>query len=640
MKHATNDEKFGVFQIAILVLSLFLLICFAADTFLKLPQELSKLLQGIDMSICGVFLVDFAVRFKRAANKLAFLKWGWIDLVASIPNVDVLRWGRLVRVLKVIRLFRGFRSMHRLLQALAQQKLRTGAVSLGTMSFLLVVFASLSVLVVEQHPDSNIKTAGDAFWWAMSTVTTVGYGDRYPVTVEGRVLGMLLMLTGVGMYGGLSGIIASVLVGRREDEGDGEVNALKIKIEQLHEKMDRLLEQKTPRASNLKALPPVLIMTFIALWACPSYADIITLTAGREISGTVVATNHNSILILTDSGTISYARSIVKTVTLQQDGEIENLNGRLPSLRSFIRRVAAEAWATSLRQIPAVVIDVGIMRNVPYVSYSAGEGYEINIYGDPQSPAAIEVGVQSTASSERRNCMRILQQVLRKEDSELLGQLNLGEDKRTVTGMTFEVTPPGSADAYGKWWVSVYSESGLALARASDNELKLLLESDPAAGGGNASPGRVQANSVSLITFTNASGEVMSNAEPVRVIDGVALVWRKKSSGGSVRLALLSPELRKRFGYSELKTAQADEAEKARRKRDSWESAAALAAAARARDEAGAARPNADGADDTPGGYSGTIPKVSTGSFSSGRTYVRSYYRTDGTYVSGHSRRR
>jgi voltage-gated potassium channel len=81
-------------------------------------------------------------------------------------------------------------------------------------AFLLVSFSALSILVLEQHVDSNIKTAEDAVWWAMSTITTVGYGDRYPVTTEGRMLGMVLMLMGVGMYGGLSGMVASVFLGK------------------------------------------------------------------------------------------------------------------------------------------------------------------------------------------------------------------------------------------------------------------------------------------------------------------------------------------------------------------------------------------------------------------------------------------
>ena len=62
----------------------------------------------------------------------------------------------------------------------------------------------------------NIKTAEDAVWWSVSTMTLVGYGDKYPVTTEGRIIGMILMFAGVGMFGGLSGLVASFFLGAHE----------------------------------------------------------------------------------------------------------------------------------------------------------------------------------------------------------------------------------------------------------------------------------------------------------------------------------------------------------------------------------------------------------------------------------------
>jgi voltage-gated potassium channel len=124
------------------------------------------------------------------------------------------------------------------------RKLETGAVSLGLLAFLLIVFAAMSILIVEQHPDSNIRTAQDAGWWAVSTITTVGYGDRYPVTGEGRVLGMTLMLMGVGMYGGLSGLVASLFLGRNDEDNDRDLQRILARLDELHAKVDRL--EKTP----------------------------------------------------------------------------------------------------------------------------------------------------------------------------------------------------------------------------------------------------------------------------------------------------------------------------------------------------------------------------------------------------------
>jgi voltage-gated potassium channel len=239
MQQLNESERLGMFQIAVLVLSIVLLLCFVADSFLTLPAELSRLFQTVDTAICVVFLGDFCVRLSRAEDKRNFMKWGWIDLIASIPNLDVLRWGRMIRILRVIRILRGLRSIQRVLLILTKKKIETGAVSLALSAFLLIVFSASSILVVEQHDSANIKTAEDAVWWAVSTITTVGYGDKYPVTSEGRVLGMLLMITGVGMFGGLSGLIASMFLEGRNRNSQDLIEVIK-RLEQMDAKLDRL----------------------------------------------------------------------------------------------------------------------------------------------------------------------------------------------------------------------------------------------------------------------------------------------------------------------------------------------------------------------------------------------------------------
>jgi hypothetical protein len=140
----------GIFQICILILSIVLLCALAADTMFELPPEVRGVIQAADTVICVVLLTDFFVRLYRAESKSGFMKWGWIDLIASIPNLDVLRWGRLVRVLRVIRLLRGVRSVHRVLRLIFENRLEGGAVSLTLMAFLLVTFSSVSILVFER----------------------------------------------------------------------------------------------------------------------------------------------------------------------------------------------------------------------------------------------------------------------------------------------------------------------------------------------------------------------------------------------------------------------------------------------------------------------------------------------------------
>jgi voltage-gated potassium channel len=234
-----TQANVGVFQIAILILSVLILFALAADTVCDLPGEVRSLIHAVDTAICVVLLVDFLVRFYRAESKRAFMKWGWIDLIASIPNLEVLRWGRLVRVLRVIRLLRGIRSVQKVLALVFQNKMQGGAVSLALTAFLLITFSSVSILICEGHGDANIKSAEDAVWWSVTTMTTVGYGDKYPVTTEGRIIGMVLMVSGVGMFGGLSGLVASFILGG-QDRKSAETKEILARLEQLQTKLDAL----------------------------------------------------------------------------------------------------------------------------------------------------------------------------------------------------------------------------------------------------------------------------------------------------------------------------------------------------------------------------------------------------------------
>jgi voltage-gated potassium channel len=236
LNHDTNPNAF---QIAILIFTLVVLGALTADTVGHLPPRVSTLIHWLDTLACVVFFTDFCVRFFRGESKKAFMKWGWIDLLASVPYVPGVRFARIARMLRVIRLLRGIQAVHRIMQMLFRHKGQTGAASLVLMVFLLVAFSSVSILICEQNGDGNIKTAEDAIWWSVSTITTVGYVDKVPVTTEGRLLAMALMIAGVGMFGGLSGLTAALFLGQNERKSP-ETHEILARLETLHAKLDEL----------------------------------------------------------------------------------------------------------------------------------------------------------------------------------------------------------------------------------------------------------------------------------------------------------------------------------------------------------------------------------------------------------------
>lgn len=195
-----------------MILSIYVLVALFIDTVFRLDEETSHLLQLIDFGICLIFLVDFCIQLYRAESKLAYLKWGWIDLLASIPMVDAFRVGRLFRLVRILRIFKAFKSLKEFIEAFYSDRVRGTVSSAGLIAVLMVIFSSISILQVETDPDSNITSAGDALWWSYVTITTVGYGDLYPVTLEGRLIAVALMTTGVGLFGTFTAYVASLFV--------------------------------------------------------------------------------------------------------------------------------------------------------------------------------------------------------------------------------------------------------------------------------------------------------------------------------------------------------------------------------------------------------------------------------------------
>lgn len=242
MPDATPNDELGPFQFALLVLSLLLLVLLAAEWALPVPPEVVRLIGYIDTAMCGLFLIDFLLRFRQAPSKLRFMRWGWLDLLASVPAIDSLRWARLFRIVRIGRMLVEAQSFHHLRELLLASKARAGIASLLTFAFVIVCFSSIAILLCETADKSNIRSAGDALWWTFVTITTVGYGDFYPVTTAGRIVAGVTMFAGVGIFGAMSGVVASVLVGahRHHDVVREEVQTIREELKKLHAASGRL----------------------------------------------------------------------------------------------------------------------------------------------------------------------------------------------------------------------------------------------------------------------------------------------------------------------------------------------------------------------------------------------------------------
>lgn len=233
----------SLYTVFMLLMSALAILFLGVGTVAQLDPNSSTILDYADNMICCIFMLDFAISLYRAPNRLSyFLSWGWIDLLSSIPAVDFLRIGRLARILRILRVLRGIKATKILADFVLKRRSQSTCLAAAIVVVLLVIVSSIAVLQFETSPEANIKTPQDALWWAIVTITTVGYGDRFPLSTEGRVVASFLMLAGVGLFGILSGFVASWFVQPTQQEQESEIRMLLAEVKSLR----RLVESRCP----------------------------------------------------------------------------------------------------------------------------------------------------------------------------------------------------------------------------------------------------------------------------------------------------------------------------------------------------------------------------------------------------------
>lgn len=228
------------YQIFMLALCLYSLGVLAFQAANPIDPSTVAVLDYADFAVCLIFIADFVFSLIRAEDRLKyFITWGWLDLLSSIPAIDIARWGRAARILRIFRVLRGLRATQLAAGLLIKRRAENAALAACLIAIALITFCSIAILHFESGADANILTADDAVWWAFATITTVGYGDRYPTTGEGRMVAVLLMSAGVGLFGTFSGFLASWFVGEEDDSTGRELAALRDEVAALRSALAR-----------------------------------------------------------------------------------------------------------------------------------------------------------------------------------------------------------------------------------------------------------------------------------------------------------------------------------------------------------------------------------------------------------------
>jgi voltage-gated potassium channel len=190
----------------------------------------SPLVRAVDYLTWALFAIDYVTRLYLAGNR----RWAWVrrhplDLLAvALPALRALRLiASIARVAAVAQ------------RGLAERMIATTVLIASTV---LVASAALGLDAERDAPDATITTFGDAMWWALTTITTVGYGDRYPVTAEGRLVGAVLMVVGIAAMGAVTASIATRLIATQEAESDDPQSARLRGLEEQVARLTALLE--------------------------------------------------------------------------------------------------------------------------------------------------------------------------------------------------------------------------------------------------------------------------------------------------------------------------------------------------------------------------------------------------------------
>lgn len=247
-----NHRQIKAYDLFIAVVAVISLVLMVWQLFLPPDTEVRKLLILFDYAFCLLFFTDYIRHIFISTEKWKYVfTWGLFDLASSIPLFGPLRLFRLASLFRVLRIVRSIRILS---QVLIRDRLASTVSLLMLIGTIIIVGSCFGVLHYEmQSPKANIQSAEDVAWWAIVTTSTVGYGDLYPVTSEGRVLSVLIMCVGIGLFATFAGALAGMFVHVPKSKIAPHTSFER--FDELQRENQKILEQLTELNERLNRLP-------------------------------------------------------------------------------------------------------------------------------------------------------------------------------------------------------------------------------------------------------------------------------------------------------------------------------------------------------------------------------------------------
>jgi voltage-gated potassium channel len=245
---AKKSIVFALFLAALALLSMLTILALLIVPSTSVEYSFISLL---DFVIAMVFLADFIRDFYRAESKTAYMRWGWVALLAGIPVLpgfppifNIVRLARLLRLIQIMRVLRK-QSGRQLWTDVIRTRAKGSLLGVMLLGFLLLVISSFLIVRFESGaPGAEIDTVGEGLYWGVITLTTVGYGDFVPVTPAGRTLAGILIFIGIMIVAVATSFVTSSFQGGDQRQTDfdqlvADVTEMKALLQQLlNEKAD------------------------------------------------------------------------------------------------------------------------------------------------------------------------------------------------------------------------------------------------------------------------------------------------------------------------------------------------------------------------------------------------------------------
>lgn len=246
------EEKISkTFELILTILILSDIILLTYVSFVNVSAQIMAIITYFDLCVVLILIPEFSYRLWKSEDKKQFLRSNWAEIPGMIPEIIVgpisvyFRYFRFIRIIKVLSLFKN--NIRHFLAFLHETKLDYSLL----LVIIILIAGSISFFIVETGHNSSVDSVDDGFWYVLTTITTVGYGDVSPKTDTGRAIGVVMMFAGIGFMGLITGALASALIKQQEDKNDENI---KKRLDSMEKQITGNLKDMQSEINELKTL--------------------------------------------------------------------------------------------------------------------------------------------------------------------------------------------------------------------------------------------------------------------------------------------------------------------------------------------------------------------------------------------------